>query len=346
MSVDTEIRNFVLVVDDNAANTLVLSTILRRMGFKVDEAASGMEAIDYTCQKSYDIIFMDHLMPEMDGVEAAKQILFLAKDEKKPVIIGVSATIDKEVLDAFHEAGAKDVLEKPITVEKLKNKLEEIGVLSVHGAETGTDGQEAETDKILAAVRGLNYRKGLDMMAGSVENYMKVLGVCIKNIMENYNSIDLIRGTSQKDGFALHFHSLKGIFLNIGADALAEKSKKMEMAAKDGRMEEVGAALPDYMEEVLSFHADLKSAYENYEVKLQKESMGKEVSDSEFVGSLDKLRQHIEDFEYIEITETLEQMLAGCHGQKKKALEKISEAIQEFDYDEALRLTDELKEKL
>ncbi len=60
------------------------------------------------------------------------------------------------------------------------------------------------------------------------------------------------------------FHSLKGLFLNIGADVLAEKSKHFEIAAKEGRMEEIGAGLEGYLREVLSFHKDLVSAYGQY----------------------------------------------------------------------------------
>lgn len=346
MGIDTEIKNSVLVVDDNDANTMVLSTILKRMGFDVDEAASGMEAIEHTCQRKYHLIFMDHLMPEMDGVETTKQILFLSKGEKKPIIIGVSATIDKEVVDAFEEAGAQAVLEKPVTIEKLEEKLHSLGIMTSSDVQGEEDDEKAALGSILLSVEGLDYKKGLDMMAGSVENYMKVLAVCVKNIQENYNSIDLIKGTSQKDGFALHFHSLKGIFLNIGADDLAEKSKRMELASKERRMEEVQAGLEGYMAEVLTFHAELKSAYEQYDAQYRKEAPEKEVSDSEFLRELTELKQHIEDFEYIEITETLEKMLSASQGDKREALDKISIAIQEFDYDVALSLVDELKEKL
>ena len=76
----------------------------------------------------------------------------------------------------------------------------------------------------LNAVEGLNYQEGLSLMAGSLENYMKVLAVSVRNIIENYNMIDVIRNTEQMETMTLYFHSLKGIFLNIGADELAGQS--------------------------------------------------------------------------------------------------------------------------
>ena len=85
----------------------------------------------------------------------------------------------------------------------------------------------------LNAVEGLNYQEGLSLMAGSLENYMKVLAVSVRNIIENYNMIDVIRNTEQMETMTLYFHSLKGIFLNIGADELAGQSKRMEFAARE-----------------------------------------------------------------------------------------------------------------
>ena len=341
-----EIKKSVLVVDDNDANIVVLATMLKRLGFDVDEATSGMEAIDHVCQKDYGLIFMDHLMPEMDGIAATRQILFLVKDEKRPIVFGVSATIDKEILAAFEKAGAQDVLAKPVTMEKLQDKLYSLGIIEHNEAGEVIEKEEDGIEGILSSVRGLDYKKGLDMMAGSVENYVRVLAVCIKNILQNYNSIDLIKGTSQKESFALHFHSLKGVFLNIGADEMAEKSKELELAAKAGQMDVISEKVDGYLEDVRDFYSDLEAAYEKYNEKKQNTAPKTEVSDSEFMGKLEQLRQHIEDFEYIEITETLEEMLSGSQGMKREILEKISGAIQESDYDNALALTDELKEKL
>ena len=335
----------VLVVDDNDTNLMILSTMLGRLGFAVDEAKSGMDAISHTCRKIYDLIFMDYLMPEMDGVETVKQILFLSSGEKRPMIIGVSATIDEEVTEAFLRVGVSELLEKPVTMDKLEEKLRSLDIFEEDGIQETSDGAGSDIDSILSGVKGLDYKKGLDMMAGSVDNYMKVLSVCIKNIIDNYNSIDMLKENAGPESFALYFHSLKGIFLNIGADVMAEKSKGFEMAAKEGRMPEINAGLEPYLKEVFSFQVALKDAYELYSANQKKTVQGKEVSDSEFMRDLERLRQHIEDFEYMEITEMLDKMLSGSQGTKKETLEKIAAAIQDFEYDEALSLADALREE-
>ncbi len=338
--------NIALVVDDNMANVFVLATMLKKLGFEVDEATSGIEAINYSGEKEYDLILMDHLMPDMDGIETIKQILFIQKGEKKPVIFGITATVDEDVVNAFHEVGASDILEKPVTLENMKEKLQEWDLVDRVVQEERFDASEQHVDSILSKVKGLEYKKGLELLAGSVENYMKVLSVCVRNIDDNYESLEALRGTSQLDGFALHFHSLKGIFLNIGADGLAEESRQLEMASKEERLEEVQEKTDGYMEKVFLFNSQLKKACDAYTQLNKQKYAGEEVSGSELAAQLDELKEHILDFEYIEITESLDRLQGSLQGEQKQRLDEITEAIQEFDYDTALEIVDQLKEMI
>lgn len=336
--------SLILVVDDNAANAFALSTMVKKLGFEADMVSSGMEAVNHACQRDYDVILMDHLMPDMDGVAAVKQIRFIMEKEKNPVIIGISATIDEEVTAAFENVGADGVLKKPVKLESLKEKLAAFGIVGGKEQAEELQAEDIDVDAVFSDVEGLDYQKGIELLAGSVNNYVKVLGVCVRNIRENYDAIDLIRDTSQMDRFALHFHSLKGIFLNIGADRMAEESKELELAAKAGQLEVIREKLQEYMERVDAFDVSLGKAYDSYMAANQAKYSGEEVSDSEFAKKLEQLAGYIQDFEYIEITETLEGLLNGCSGEKHSQLEKVSDAIQSFDYDEALELVEKLRE--
>lgn len=80
----------VLVVDDNVVNAMVLSAMIEHYGIKTDTAESGMEAIEKVCGTQYDIVLMDYIMPDMDGVQTTRQIMFVSEDKKKPKVIGVS----------------------------------------------------------------------------------------------------------------------------------------------------------------------------------------------------------------------------------------------------------------
>lgn len=326
----------VLVVDDNAANVFVLSTMLQQMGYHVDEANSGVEAINCACHKNYAVIFMDHLMPDMDGIQTIQKIQFIMNGEECPRFIGVSATLDNEVIQAFSAIGVDEVIEKPVRQEVLVGIL---GELDATDTELSAD-SSGSIDSILGRVEGLNFNKGIDLMAGSTDNYVKVLEVCVKNIKDNYVVLKNLEGTAQLDQFALHFHSLKGIFLNIGADTIAEESKALEFAAKEDRPEEIKEKFADYMKKVETFDDQLADAMAAYNQQMEQQYVGEKVSNSELEAELASLRQHIEDFEYIEITETLEKLLHTCPPETKKMLEKVSAAIADFDYDGALEALD------
>ncbi len=338
-------KNVVLVVDDNAANIFALSTMLRQMGFEVDEASSGVEAINLSCHKNYRLILMDYLMPEMDGIQAIKQIQFIMKGQECPVFIGLSATLDEEVAATFQKVGVSHLVEKPVRAVQLKEMLDQIGISVTEGEEEGKV-EDIDMTDILSGIPGLNYEKGIDLMAGSVDNYMKVLKVCVGNIRDNEMALDSIRDMGQMRGFALHFHGLKGIFLNIGADELAGQSKAMELAAKEERSDFVENGLDDYLSRVERFADQIQAAWDHYASFKSETIRAEEVSGSEFASQLAELKQHVEDFEYIEITELLDQMLAGCHDEKRQGLEEISDAIQAFDYDLALEALERLESLL
>jgi signal transduction histidine kinase/CheY-like chemotaxis protein len=107
-----------LVVDDLATNALVAASHLRRAGHSVDVAAGGAEALAALRGAAYDIVFMDLLMPEMDGIEATRAIR--ASSGPAPVVVGLTAAGLNEVRDACLAAGMQDVLAKPITGPKLR----------------------------------------------------------------------------------------------------------------------------------------------------------------------------------------------------------------------------------
>ena len=331
-------RKKALVVDDNGANILVLANLLDRCGVDSDTAESGMEAIEKTCNTEYDLILMDYLMPDMDGIEATHQIVFVSGNNKIPVIMGVSATVDEKLTQMFKEAGAVGVMKKPVKPMELKNMLNRYNLIQ-DKKEVNVSSEEKSDDlDFLEKVSGLNYEEGMSLMAGSLQNYMKVINVCVRNIFDNYNAIDAIRNTEQMESMALYFHSLKGVFLNIGADGLAEKSKMMEYAAKEFENQYVHNNMEQYMNMVYQIYEDLEKACEEYAKRNLTETSAVEMPDSEFEHNLMKLKSCIEDFEYIEITEILEKMLIACSDEKREKLKNIYEAIQNFEYDKALEI--------
>ena len=120
---NTEINDetIILVVDDNEMNLKIASGCISKLGPKVDTAKSGKEAIEKIKTKHYDLIFMDYLMPEMNGVEAAKEI---KKINQNIPIIAFTTDYDDIVRQEFENVGVKDIMPKPIDIKILKNKLD------------------------------------------------------------------------------------------------------------------------------------------------------------------------------------------------------------------------------
>lgn len=331
-----------LIVDDNSANTLVLKAMVERYGVYADTAESGMEAIEKSCSKFYDFVLMDYLMPDMDGMEAIRQIKFVTNEKDETLFFGVSATVDAQVKELFQKAGASGVLRKPVKNDELES------VLAAHGFEIDITESEEHEDQdktmFLASVEGLNYGEGLSLMAGNLENYMKVLVVSVRNIIENYNMIDVIRNTEQMETMTLHFHSLKGIFLNIGADELAEQSKRLEFAAREFENPYVHEMMDGYLEKVKKFHDQLEQACIFYKEQDKNKSSSEVMPVSEFMKNVEKLKEYIQDFNYIDIIEMLEKMMGSTTSEKQEILNQVYDNIQNFEYDTAFEILNNITE--
>ncbi|MCR5278183.1 MAG: response regulator [Lachnospiraceae bacterium] len=114
----------ILVVDDNKVNVKVLSAFLKHFNVVPDAAYSGQESIDMVQKKHYDLIFMDQMMPEMDGIEATMKIRELEGNYYADVpIIACTANVVKGVEEMFFQAGMNDFIPKPIRFENLESKM-------------------------------------------------------------------------------------------------------------------------------------------------------------------------------------------------------------------------------
>jgi two-component system sensor histidine kinase BarA len=115
----------ILVVDDNAMNLKVATSILKKLGYSADTAADGQQAIDMLDRSFYDIILMDILMPNMNGFEATRQIREMQKgSDQRSIIIALTAKALEGDREQCLEAGMDDYLSKPLQIQRLKEVLE------------------------------------------------------------------------------------------------------------------------------------------------------------------------------------------------------------------------------
>ena len=114
----------ILIVDDNAINLTVTEGLLKPLGMQIDTCLSGKEAIEKISSQMYDIIFMDHMMPEMDGVETTKYIRAMSSEYCKNVpVIALTANAITGVETEYKAAGMNDWLFKPVKLDDLKSMI-------------------------------------------------------------------------------------------------------------------------------------------------------------------------------------------------------------------------------
>jgi CheY-like chemotaxis protein len=115
-----------LVVDDNEINLVIAENVLMAYGAAVSTADSGAEAVEMVQQNDYDIVFMDHMMPEMDGVDATKIIRALPGDKYRDLpIVALTANVVGDVYDLFRSSGMNDFLSKPLEMHEIERVLRE-----------------------------------------------------------------------------------------------------------------------------------------------------------------------------------------------------------------------------
>jgi CheY-like chemotaxis protein len=125
-----------LLADDNAVNQKVASMLLLRLGYRADVAGNGVEVMRALQSKTYDLIFLDVQMPEMDGYETARRVTeqWAATPAARPRMIAMTGNAMQGDRERCLEAGMDDYISKPVRVDELRDMLERWGAPAVGGA--------------------------------------------------------------------------------------------------------------------------------------------------------------------------------------------------------------------
>lgn len=223
----------VLVVDDNPINLTVASGIIKPLGMQVDTAGGASETIDKVKKLKYDIIFMDHMMPEVDGVETTHIIRRLVPGYENIPIIALTANAMGGTKEMFLREGMNDFVAKPIEVSEMVAMVRKwLPPEKIIPVEKKTIPQETpETSEVLS-VEGLNTKQALALL-GSEKLYLQIL-------RDYYLSIDkraaIISEAFEKGDlkvYTIEVHSLKSTSRQIGADDLWELAARLEKAGND-----------------------------------------------------------------------------------------------------------------
>jgi len=253
----------ILIVDDIPTNLKVAEGLLAPYRTAVDKCLSGAEAIELAKKNDYDIIFMDHMMPEMDGIEATAFIRIWEEDHKggdrHVPIVALTANAVSGVREMFIEKGFNDFLAKPIDVTALDEILNRW--ISKDKREQGLD-NETEKYYKFPNICGIDVQKGIKMTGGSEEGYMSVLSTFRKDAMERRQ---LLRNTLYEKALSLfitHVHALKSAAGAIGAFELSVQAGKLENAGREGNRELINENLDSFIDNLSELIEDIQLTLE------------------------------------------------------------------------------------
>ena len=244
----------VMIVDDNKVNLQVAFELMKRFGFEATLVDNGMEAINKIDEHliDYDVIFMDHMMPFLDGVEAAKKIRALDTPYARDIpIIALTANAIKGVEKQFKEAGMNDYVFKPIHIDRLNEVLSKWIPFDkqIRKLSTGSKNDiysEAQNGRLQGAtgpisfditdnLPGVDVEDGLRNCAGNKGVYIRVLQTfASSNLLA---SLEKFYQAGDWANYAVIAHSIKGACNNIGAKKVGEIAYEMEKAGKAGDKE-------------------------------------------------------------------------------------------------------------
>ena len=332
-----------LVVDDNAINLKVIAATLKKYGNTIDTASSGKEAIAKLVQSDYDIVFMDHMMPEMDGLEAMKKIRKIAGRENTCIIL-LTANAIGDIKEKMLNEGFDGFLTKPMDMQALKETL----IVNIPEDKIVLSSNERVADTTKTTFNNndtyINYFEGIAACGDSVEDYKEILSFFIDNYQNHVTELVEQFNGKDYDSYTISVHGLKSSMRSIGANTLADLAYELEMAGKEKKydviLEKHQLLLDIYRDTIETAKCYLNTCEAN---KVQKSEFSEELSQEGFEIILSNLKTLIASYEHDDAIEIIEEMSEfELDGEKIKILEKLKQSLKAGDQDTAMLLVEEL----
>jgi len=333
----------ILVVDDNTVNLNVAGGLLRLCQITAETATSGRQAIELIKQNRYDIVFMDHMMPEMDGLETTRIIREQGVDIPVIALTASAVSGTKELMLA---AGMDDYLSKPIIFSQLKNTLikwlpaDKQLRSSPAGDETGNDGNNdfPEFWERIGQIEGLSLSEGLDMVEGQRDVYIKMLRLMIKEIEKCERNLKEFLDVGDMRNFCIEVHGIKNSLTSIGATKLGNSAYELETASNLSDGEFCSMHLPALLEGLGNLRLQLREIFSDI-------SCGDDIVEipPELPPILECLTDAFREMDIVAIDEGVERLnelsLAGALGGE---IEQLSDAVIMMDFDYAIEVIQRL----
>ncbi|MCL1875416.1 MAG: ATP-binding protein [Synergistaceae bacterium] len=345
----------VLVADDNAGNIIVAFGLLARHGIVPDEASNGIQAVEMVMANKYDLVFMDHMMPDMDGVEATKIIRKLEGEYYSNLpIIALSANAIDSAKELFYGCGMNDFVSKPINGNELNQALlrwlpnEKILEQKSEEEIPATPDEEPVSYKMLeelVKIKDLNVADGLSRIKGDKKLYRSILWQFCNSAGMDVSALKKYVGSGQWRDYTIKIHGLKTVFANIGNQFMSDWALSLEQAAIRGDIDKCINDTNNFCSALIQLNLRLKSTELMKSISCK--TYKRKISPKELKRNLKQLLSACSDF-HAETAEQIVNELSGVTYNTKvdALLAGIRDVVLSFDYDKAAETINELMKSL
>ena len=333
-----------LVVDDNQMNLNVMKGLLKRTEMQVDLVLSGKEALEAVTKTSYDVILMDHMMPEMDGVEALHRLRKLKENQNpqaKVIVLTANAAIGSR--EEYLKMGFDDYLSKPIEAMNLENMIKKyLPKELVHEIEEVVEETQnlEEIEFLEEKLRpfGIHLKQGLIYVEGELEQYVDMVKLFLRQSEARKEKMRGFLKEGNTEEYTIEVHALKSNGKMIGSRKMSELAYEMEIQGRNGKLEYLRqnqAKLEEGWEEL---EQGLRILMEEQQKTVMEETV-ETMTPEEVQVRVERLRNAIEEMDVEAAQEELETLLCGEMEQsQKERFMQVWNCLEEFSYQEALEI--------
>ena len=316
----------VLVVDDNSSNLLILKNLLKPYELLVDIADSGELALEMAKKNVYDLVFMDHMMPEMDGVETTKRLRALEADYCKTVpVIALTANAVYGAKQELLKEGLSDYLTKPIVIGRLEAMLDKyLGNVSIQE-------MTPEEDSISTIrIEGIDSAEAMKKLHLNEEVYYSILKTYYVDLKKALKRMNI----ANPGDFIIDVHGIKSISASVGAMELSEYAKELEYAGKANDTEFLEKHTPTFIEMCQYMIQKLEDFFVGKEkIVVEKENA---VLDKTWIWAIYQACEDMDSFRAMDLLKEVQGM--QFKEQEEQLIKQIEEYVEQYDYDEVTSL--------
>jgi len=342
----------VLVVDDIYTNLKVTEGLLQPYNIQIDLCSGGLEAIEAAAVNHYDLIFMDHMMPDMDGLEAVARIRALGDINfpdfpiqidrhgihsrmyyRNVPIIALTANAVTGAKEMFLANGFNDFLSKPIDIMKLDAFLEkwipkEKQIKAVNNYNIREISGSFE-------IPGIDTGTGIIMTGGSIDNYLGALTAYYDDGKKRLGELNSYLEPDNLRTYTIYVHALKSASASIGANGLSEAAMNLEMAGLRGDIEYIKEHNPSFTSNLEALLKNIAAALDSHNNKKQQ----KPVDMGHIKTLLFNIREAMDRFDVETINETANILRDSVTDDETGVLiNKVLQYKLTGDYEEAIEL--------